>query len=487
MAIRLSKLRASTVVPVPPPTAVAGDETEEINPGDFPLLEDAPAPEAEQDATLEAPDATPEAEAGNAILASLQGDSAQFGVFDDEQVEDYTTEEEEPDDLEEAWDDDDDWDEDDDYYAMSPSERAASVVEESFSPDNDYSPDTTKDDGAEGEDDDDYLSQIYRELSSEAEETSHSETDAEDEEGEEDEEGWEDIFDDDFEDAPDNDLDEIPPDDIARDADGAYVLKDADGEYFGWADTFLQDLSESEAMESLQPDDFIRWEEVNEGISADEDFAEPLADEPEEEPSTTAPPEQIGADDAVKGSSKGSSGGVKAFFLRALDAIAGVLQKGGKIPLLGRLFKKSVPGTPTGRGMAGVALAILVFLLGGFINGQITGDRVFSPSGSSSVELADNGKVTVTGVARKDGGYYAVLKNEGSTNAHRVYGSVHASGSEAYNPLSWFNKADLGTCTFRADTVKAGAEVQIPLSCDADMSGKGAMSFTELTIESEEV
>ena len=156
MAIRLSKLRASTVVPVPPPTAVAGDETEGINPGDFPLLEDAPAPETEQDATLEAPVATPEAEAGNAILASLQGDSAQFGVFDDEQVEDYTTEEEEPDDLEEAWDDDDDWDEDDDYYAMSPSERAASVVEESFSPDDDYSPDTTKDDGVEGEDDDDY-------------------------------------------------------------------------------------------------------------------------------------------------------------------------------------------------------------------------------------------------------------------------------------------------------------------------------------------
>lgn len=451
MAIRLSKLRASTVVPVPPPTAVAGDEAEGINPDDFPLLEDAPAPETEQDATLETSDATPEAEAGNAILASLQGDSAQFGVFDDEQVEDYTTEEEEPDDLEEAWDDDDDWDEDDDYYAMSPSERAASVVEESFSPDDDYSPAITNDDDAEGE------------------------------------EGWEDIFDDDFEDAPDNDLSETPPDDIARDADGAYVLKDADGEYFGWADTFLQDLNESEAMESLQPDDFIRWEELNEGILADDDIAEPLADEPDEKPATPAPPAQIGADDAVKGSSKGSSGGVKAFFLRALDTVAGALQKGGKIPLLGRLFKKSVPGTPTGRGMAGVALAILVFLLGGFINGQITGDRVFSPSGSSSVELADNGKVTVTGVARKDGGYYAVLKNEGSTNAHRVYGSVHASGSEAYNPLSWFNKADLGTCTFRADTVKAGAEVQIPLSCDADMSGKGTMSFTELTIESEEV
>jgi hypothetical protein len=487
MAIRLSKLRASTVVPVPPPTAVVGDEAEGINPDDFPLLEDAPASETEQDATLETSDATPEAEAGNAILASLQGDSAQFGVFDDEQVEDYTTEEEEPDDLEEAWDDDDDdedWDEDDDYYAMSPSERAASVVEESFSPDDDYSPAITNDDDAEGEDDDDYLSQIYRELSSEAEETSHSETDTDDEEGEE---GWEDIFDDDFEDAPDNDLSETPPDDIARDADGAYVLKDADGEYFGWADTFLQDLNESEAMESLQPDDFIRWEELNEGILADDDIAEPLADEPDEKPATPAPPAQIGADDAVKGSSKGSSGGVKAFFLRALDMVAGALQKGGKIPLLGRLFKKSVPGTPTGRGMAGVVLAILVFLLGGFINGQITGDRVFSPSGSSSVELADNGKVTVTGVARKDGGYYAVLKNEGSTNAHRVYGSVHASGSEAYNPLSWFNKADLGTCTFRADTVKAGAEVQIPLSCDADMSGKGSMSFTELTIESEEV
>ena len=137
--------------------------------------------------------------------------------------------------------------------------------------------------------------------------------------------------------------------------------------------------------------------------------------------------------------------------------------------------------------MAGVAIALILFLLGGFVNGQITGDRVFTPSGTSAVELADNGKVSVVGISRKDGAYYAVVKNEGATNANRVYGSVHAAGSEAYNPISWFNKADLGTCTFRVDSLKVGAETQAPLTCEGDVSGKGSMSFTDLIVESEEV
>lgn len=443
MAIRLSKLQASTVVPVPPPTN---------NPD---------SPDAVEQET-EASTSSRESALGDAILASLQGDNSQFGVFEDYIAEDTT----EPSSDTDSWEEDED---DDEYYYLSPSERVASSVAESFSPDEEVENLASE----VPSDDDAFFDSLY------------------------DEQDFEDDVEEPFADNASSvddesmlgDFDMPSIDDIGRDDDDAYVLRDANGAYFPWVTEFLVNLPELDAMNNLQPDDYDLWEKLHEG-----DEEEESEDLPDDQASALAPasstpvaPAQIGADEEVKGSQKRTKGGVAAFVLRVLDAVAGVLHKGSKVPLLGKLFNKAIPGTPTGRGMAGVAIALILFLLGGFINGQITGDRVFTPTGTSSVELADNGKVSVTGISRKDGSYYAVVKNEGAINANRVYGSVHAAGSEAYNPISWFSKADLGTCTFRVDSLKVGAETQAPLTCDGDVAGKGSMSFTDLVVDSEEV
>lgn len=460
MAIRLSKLQASTVVPVPPPTTNS-DSSDAIDVNDFPVISE----DVISDTTEKEPETTAssrESALGDAILASLQGDNSQFGVFDDYIAEDTA----EPSSDADSWEEEDD--DDDEYYYLSPSERAASSVVESFSPeDEEVSVDS------EVPSEDDFFDSLYDEsdFEDDVDETITDDVPSMDD------------------DSMLGDFDMPSIDDIERDEDDAYVLRDAKGAYFPWVTEFLVNLPELDAMNNLQPDDYDLWEKLHEGDEDEE--GEDLSDEqaPTATPASSTPvaPAQIGADEDVKGSRKQTKGGIAAFALRALDAVAGVLHKGSKIPLIGKLFNKAIPGTPTGRGMAGVAIALILFLLGGFVNGQITGDRMFTPSGTSSVELADNGKVSVTGISRKDGAYYAVVKNEGATNANRVYGSVHASGSEAYNPISWFNKADLGTCTFRVDSLKVGAETQAPLTCEGDVSGKGSMSFTDLIVESEEV
>lgn len=460
MAIRLSKIQASTVVPVPPPTTNP-DSSDAIDVSDFPVISEdsVPTDTTEQETVTSA--SSRESALGDAILASLQGDNSQFGVFEDYISADDT----EPSSDTDSWEEDE---EDDEYYYLSPSERAASSVAESFSPE-----DEEGIAGSEVPSEDAFFESLYDEsdFEDDVEEPSTDGTSSMDDE------------------SALEDFDMPSIDDIGRDEDDAYVLRDAKGAYFPWVTEFLVNLPELDAMNNLQPDDYDLWEKLHEGDDEeeDEDLSDEQAPTATSASSTPVAPAQIGADEEVKGSQKHTKGGIAAFALRALDAVAGVLHKGSKIPIIGKLFNKAIPGTPTGRGMAGVAIALILFLLGGFVNGQITGDRVFTPSGTSAVELADNGKVSVVGISRKDGAYYAVVKNEGATNANRVYGSVHAAGSEAYNPISWFNKADLGTCTFRVDSLKVGAETQAPLTCEGDVSGKGSMSFTDLIVESEEV
>ena len=101
--------------------------------------------------------------------------------------------------------------------------------------------------------------------------------------------------------------------------------------------------------------------------------------------------------------------------------------------------------------------------------------------------LPDDGKVTATGVERKDGKYFIILKNEGEVTAGTISGAVKAAGSDAYNPAAWFNKENLGSCSFTAEDIPAETEAKAPLTCDTDMKGKGSMEFTDVTLHTEDV
>lgn len=461
MAIRLSKFQASEQSPVSPPVA----------PIEEPVVADFPVAEEEQ-VEVVAPQSS----------SSSWGDSVLQNISSSNEA---TPEEESADgDSEEYLDEGDEYADmfymEDEYAGedLNPLERIGSSVSESFAPDDDAVPESPT--PAVFDDYDD------------APEEEHALDDVEG----------------DYSDVADSDEpayspstvststpyatadpDAPVPADISYSPDGAYILKDETGAYFPWALTFLQTLDEDDAL-SLDPDDYPWWEAIVDGGDMGDMSAPPNtpSSAPEAPSEASSKPEQVSLEDDVKDASHGDSKkSVGAFFVKVLDGLAGFLNKGSKIPLLGRLFKKSIPGTPTGRGIAGVTLALLVFLTGGFINNQIVGDRTFDATGSTSVELADGAKVTVAGVARKDGSYAVVLKNDGRTNATHIHGSLHAQGAQAYNPLSWFNKDDLGTCTFSADVVKAGSEVSVPLTCSQDVSGKGSMTFENVTVDSEDV
>lgn len=461
MAIRLSKFQASEQSPVSPPVA----------PVEEPVVADFPVAEEEQ---VEVTALQSEGSSwGDGVLQNISSanESPAEEEVPQEEAEEYLDEGDEYADMfymEDEYAGDD----------LNPLERIGSSVSESFAPDDDAVPESPTpvvfddyDDAPEEEHTPDEVGGDYSDVADNDEPAYSSSTASTS--------------------TPyaTADPDVSVPADISYSPDGAYILKDETGAYFPWALAFLQTLDEDDAL-SLDPDDYPWWEAIAEG--ADETVTPTAQDYPSSAPDApseaSSKPEQVSLEDDVKDASHGDSRkSVGAFFVKVLDGLAGFLNKGSKIPLLGRLFRKSIPGTPTGRGIAGVMLALLVFLTGSFINNQIVGDRTFDATGSTSVELADGAKVSVAGVARKDGSYSVVLKNDGRTNATHIYGSLHAQGAQAYNPLSWFNKDDLGTCTFSADVVKAGSEVSVPLTCSQDVSGKGSMTFENVTVDSEDV
>lgn len=275
-----------------------------------------------------------------------------------------------------------------------------------------------------------------------------------------------------------------PAEFVETDEDGLYILRDEDGNLYPWAEAFIIGLPRLDAMSKLADADYEIWDNSN----SSEQPSTPEATPTEEDTHTPIEePQQVSVDDAAAPATDEPATTLKDRTLKVLDALAGFLHKGSRIPLLGHLFAKSIPGTSTGRGLAGVFLALLVFLGGSFINNQIVGDRTFPVAGDGTIMLPDDGKVTATGVERKDGKYFIILKNEGEVTAGTISGAVKAAGSDAYNPAAWFNKEKLGSCSFTAEDIPAETEAKAPLTCDTDMKGKGSMDFTDVTLHTEDV
>lgn len=279
-----------------------------------------------------------------------------------------------------------------------------------------------------------------------------------------------------------------PAEFVETDEDGLYILRDEDGDLYPWAEAFIIGLPRLDAMNKLADEDYEIWDSSNGAETPDAPQENTDHQTSEEDTNTpTEEPQQVSVDDAAASATDEPATTIKDRALKVLDALAGFLHKGSRIPIFGHLFAKSIPGTSTGRGLAGVFLALLVFLGGSFINNQIVGDRTFPVAGDSTIMLPDDGKVTATGVERKDGKYFIILKNEGEVTAGTISGAVKAAGSDAYNPAAWFNKEKLGSCSFTAEDIPTETEAKAPLTCDTDMKGKGSMEFTDVTLHTEDV
>ena len=298
-----------------------------------------------------------------------------------------------------------------------------------------------------------------------------------------DEEEYEEEYD--YDDQP---IEPPPAEFVETDEDGLYILRDEDGDLYPWAEAFIIGLPRLDAMNKLADEDYEIWDSSNDTDTPETPQESTNHQTDEEDTNTpTEEPQQVSVDDAAASATDEPATTIKDRALKVLDALAGFLHKGSRIPLFGHLFAKSIPGTSTGRGLAGVFLALLVFLGGSFINNQIVGDRTFPVAGDSTIMLPDDGKVTATGVERKDGKYFIILKNEGEVTAGTISGAVKAAGSDAYNPAAWFNKENLGSCSFTAEDIPAETEAKAPLTCDTDMKGKGSMEFTDVTLHTEDV
>mgnify|MGYP001737852908 CR=1 FL=1 len=292
-------------------------------------------------------------------------------------------------------------------------------------------------------------------------------------------------------------------DDLPRDADGAALLTDpTTGEYIPEAEQILLALTEAEADNNLNYNDYQYWEKLNAQHNNDEDEDEytyeyeeyddeeyedeaddedTLDDETDEDNNA---PQQISAPENPQTAPNTNKKTLKDRTNTLLDNTAKILNKGQKLPLIGKPLTKVIPGTTTGRGTATIALLLLLLLIIHLTNTQITGNKTYTPTGTTTINLPDNGKATLTGITRTNGTYTATITNQGTTNAYNIHGTVDATA--ATNITQWFTPTNLGTCTYNIKHIQPGQTAQASLTCTTDPTGTINPTFTNATITTDE-
>lgn len=276
-------------------------------------------------------------------------------------------------------------------------------------------------------------------------------------------------------------------DDLPRDADGAALLTDpTTGEYIPEAEQILLALTEDEADNNLNYNDYQYWEKLNaqhddEEYEDEADDEDTLDDETDEDNNA---PQQISAPENPQTAPSTNKKTLKDHTNTLLDNTAKILNKGQKLPLIGKPLTKVIPGTTTGRGTATIALLLLLLLIFHLANTQITGNKTYTPTGTTTINLPDNGKATLTGITRTNGTYTATITNQGATNAYNIHGTVDATA--ATNITQWFTPTNLGTCTYNIKHIQPGQTAQASLACTNDLTGTINPSFTNATITTDE-
>jgi hypothetical protein len=292
-------------------------------------------------------------------------------------------------------------------------------------------------------------------------------------------------------------------DDLPRDADGAALLTDPiTGEYIPEAEQILLALTEAEADNNLNYNDYQYWEKLNAQHNDnddedeytyeyeeydDEDYEDEADDEDtldDETDEDNNAPQQISAPENPQTAPSPNKKTLKDHTNTLLDNTAKILNKGQKLPLIGKPLTKVIPGTTTGRGTATIALLLLLLLIFHLANTQITGNKTYTPTGTTTINLPDNGKATLTGITRTNGTYTATITNQGTTNAYNIHGTVDATA--ATNITQWFTPTNLGTCTYSIKHIQPGQTTQTPLTCTTDPTGTINPTFTNATITTDE-
>lgn len=464
MAINLSKSPASQNAPIPPLTPKAEEPTENDNVVDidsFPTLgEEPPAPqEPETEPTTSSEE--DEEDFGDALLNRIQ----QFSDEDDEEP----TPEQEPEDTETTTDFGDD------------EENISFATDEEDNTDGYWDYYLSDDDLLYGTDSEPQ-SALDR-ATADVEEPFHTEDD---------EDGYLDGSD---TDAADSNPNNLTIHDLPRDAEGAALLTDpTTGEYIPEAEQILLALTEEEADNNLNYKDYEYWEKLNAQHNNDDDEDEytyeyeeyddedTLDDETDEEDEDT--PQQIGVPQNPQTAPNTNKKTLKDHTNNLLDNTAKILNKGQKLPLIGNPLTKVIPGTTTGRGTATIALLLLLLLIFHLANTQITGNKTYTPTGTTTINLPDNGKATLTGITRTNGTYTATITNQGTTNAYNIHGTVDATA--ATNITQWFTPTNLGTCTYNINHIQPGQTAQATLTCTTDPTGTINPTFTNATITTDE-
>ena len=464
MAINLSKSPASQNAPIPPLTPKAEEPTENDNVVDidsFPTLgEEPPAPqEPETEPTTSSEE--DEEDFGDALLNRIQ----QFSDEDDEEP----TPEQEPEDTETTTDFGDD------------EENISFATDEEDNTDGYWDYYLSDDDLLYGTDSEPQ-SALDR-ATADVEEPFHTEDD---------EDGYLDGSD---TDAADSNPNNLTIHDLPRDAEGAALLTDpTTGEYIPEAEQILLALTEEEADNNLNYKDYEYWEKLNAQHNNDDDEDEytyeyeeyddedTLDDETDEEDEDT--PQQIGVPQNPQTAPNTNKKTLKDHTNNLLDNTAKILNKGQKLPLIGKPLTKVIPGTTTGRGTATIALLLLLLLIIHLANTQITGNKTYTPTGTTTINLPDNGKATLTGITRTNGTYTATITNQGTTNAYNIHGTVDATA--ATNITQWFTPTNLGTCTYTIKHIQPGQTAQATLTCTTDPTGTINPTFTNATITTDE-
>lgn len=271
-------------------------------------------------------------------------------------------------------------------------------------------------------------------------------------------------------------FEEIPEDeDHDGDYDGEYGYEDPDEDPD--EDNDLFDGLDEDESESPEDDTADNDEDSNE-LESDEDSepSEPRKEKPSKEKPGKSPKELL---EFVSSKILGILAPIIALGVKLLDLIGAGISKTANLPLIGKWIGKGL-GKLSSRGLrivSGVVPVILLILL------VSIGRSHFDPQvNSASIDLPDNGKVTISGVELHKGEdkVKATLKNEGDVIAD-AKGEVTVYGSRPLNPISWVKPKEIATCSMdSAVELQIDESKAVSMNCEA-MKGFGLKTKAQIS------
>lgn len=218
---------------------------------------------------------------------------------------------------------------------------------------------------------------------------------------------------------------------------------------------------EPEDSESADEPNDSEVDELNAGLDEFEDPDTSEEGEPDDSETEEDSDEDSDDDDDTSSAGEIAKTAVSALGAASLTALKAAQKGLSKLPMIGHLITSLV------RTSVALALIVVIPLVLIMVSSSISRSMT-APSDTASVSLPDEGGAQLSNMKVTDDGksLTGTITNTGEVIAE-VTPSATLKGVNLKDPVSWYVRTDLGTCTGKPVTVDIDDSVDVKLTCDS--------------------